>query len=455
MGHTPEDDHDTPPPRSLVFGPEHVPSMRLSDEQADDLPVEEVQRRAEFGEEQAQRHLARYLADGTRLTQDDVEATKWYRRSAEQGDVEAQVALAARCFEGLGQHADCKEAIAWWEKAAEQGHPTARYNLGICHFKGQGVARDLEKGVYWWRKAARKGHAIAQYNLATCYSTAEGVPQDDKWAAFWYKKAAEQGNTEAQHSLAMCYNDGKGVPKDEEEVVKWLRRAAQKNHAASQLFLGCCYAQGCGVPENMEEALKWYTKAAEAGNSDAHRLVKECKQEELDGKNPSLPETDISIGGGTRGASGIGSEPSPHSIPIETKMASIAKPTKSPCDWRLLSLALLILGLALVSGFALRRILEEGPPSSVVMNTEIKGSTGTFRWINIPRSNLQIDSFIRGKKLLSQGQFCPKGTGLFPIRIYFSFGDDSQPRRKAVREYLFYLNEFNEWIYELVDERSS
>ena len=65
---------------------------------------------------------------------------------------------------GQGVTQDVVEAVRWYRKAAEQGHATAQYNLGAMYGKGQGVTQDAVEAVRWCRKAAEQGHATAQYN---------------------------------------------------------------------------------------------------------------------------------------------------------------------------------------------------------------------------------------------------------------------------------------------------
>ena len=56
---------------------------------------------------------------------------------------------------------DNVEAVKWFELAANQGNTEAQYYLGECHLKGFGVPENEQKGVEFLREAAAKGNANA------------------------------------------------------------------------------------------------------------------------------------------------------------------------------------------------------------------------------------------------------------------------------------------------------
>ena len=74
-------------------------------------------------------------ANGTGVSQDHVEAVKWYRKSAEQGCAVAQFNLG-ECYEyGNGVLKDIPEAIKWYTKAAEQGDEEAAERIKVLRQK--------------------------------------------------------------------------------------------------------------------------------------------------------------------------------------------------------------------------------------------------------------------------------------------------------------------------------
>ncbi len=140
--------------------------------------------------------------------------------AAEKGDADAQFELGKCFYNGEKVTQDLLEAVKWYRKAAENNHDSAQYELGFCYLCGEGVAQDYSNAVKWIRKAAEKGHSQAQCELGYLYQNGEGVPQDYDEAVKWYRKAAEKGNMNALSNLAVCYLNGYGVPKDLSEAEK-------------------------------------------------------------------------------------------------------------------------------------------------------------------------------------------------------------------------------------------
>ena len=94
---------------------------------------------------------------------------------------------------GEGVTQDYVEAVRWYRKAAEQGYAIAQHNLGVMYAIGEGVPEDDTEAVRWYRKAAEQRDANAQYKLGVKYARGEGVPEDDKQAYAWISIAAAQG----------------------------------------------------------------------------------------------------------------------------------------------------------------------------------------------------------------------------------------------------------------------
>ncbi|MCD8303834.1 MAG: sel1 repeat family protein [Prevotellaceae bacterium] len=176
-----------------------------------------------------------------------------YRKAAMFGDAYSQYKLGQCYYNGTGVTQDYEEATRWYSMAAEQGFSSPQFaealnNLGVCYDNGEGVPQNLEEAVKWYRKAAEQGNAVAQYNLGYSYDNGEGVEQNLEEAVKWYRKAAEQGNKWAQNNLGVCYDNGKGVPQNKEEAAKWYRKAAEQGHAGAQNSLGWYYYEQ-GKPE--------------------------------------------------------------------------------------------------------------------------------------------------------------------------------------------------------------
>jgi CHAT domain-containing protein/Flp pilus assembly protein TadD len=120
---------------------------------------------------------------------------------AERGDAEAQNDLGLMYLNGEGVTQNDVEAAKWFRKAAEQGQADAQVNLGWMYNYGKGVTKNDSEAIKWHRKAAEQGYAQAQFILGARYSLGKGVAQNGVEAAKWFLKAAEQGHADASEIL--------------------------------------------------------------------------------------------------------------------------------------------------------------------------------------------------------------------------------------------------------------
>jgi uncharacterized protein len=82
------------------------------------------------------------------------------------------------------------EAVKWFRLAADQGNGYAQFNLGFMYDKGEGVPQDYAEAVKWYRKAADQGNGAAQVGLGVMYETGRAVPQDYVQAHMWFSLRA-------------------------------------------------------------------------------------------------------------------------------------------------------------------------------------------------------------------------------------------------------------------------
>ena len=113
-------------------------------------------------------------------------------KAAEQGHVSAQLNLGYMYARGEGVSEDNIEAARWFRMAAEQGHAEAQVVLGLIYADGEGVPEDDAEAVRWYRMAAEQGNITAQYKLGYMYVAGEGVPVDLVQAYAWISMAAAQ-----------------------------------------------------------------------------------------------------------------------------------------------------------------------------------------------------------------------------------------------------------------------
>ncbi|KAG0252764.1 hypothetical protein DFQ27_007865 [Actinomortierella ambigua] len=226
--------------------------------------VEELTRRAECDDMDAQAQLAALYERGEGVVKSDTEALFWYLQAAMQGHANAQYHVGRFRKFGLGAHQSDSQACRWYEKAARQEDADAQICLGGMYEHGQGLEQSETEAFRWYTKAANLGHAEAQFILGSIYSSGRlGIERDSKTAAQWFRKAAVQGFTRAQYSLGVMLKKGRGVKRNVAEAATWIRSAAESGHSKAQHELGTLFKKGLGVEQNDATAALWYQRAAE------------------------------------------------------------------------------------------------------------------------------------------------------------------------------------------------
>ena len=231
--------------------------------------MQELLKKANEGDPDAQYELGKNYFNGTGTEQDYAEALAWYTKAAEQGNADAQFNLGRMYFDGTGTDQDYDKAFKWHRKAAEQGIPEAQYQIGVMYEEGMGTDQSNYDAISWYSKAADQEYAEAQDAVGLIYLNGNGVIQDYEEAMTWFNKAAEQSNADAQFQLGKMYFNGTGVGLDYKKAYEWLSRAADQGLPEAQNMVGDCKKAGLGVDQNFEEAFAWYVKAADQGLPEA------------------------------------------------------------------------------------------------------------------------------------------------------------------------------------------
>jgi hypothetical protein len=184
------------------------------------------------------------------------------RPLAEQGEPVAETILGIMNYKGQGVTENDVEAVRWFRAGAEKGNDVSQLFLGIMYSNGQGVSKDETEAARWFRMAAEQGNAKAATELGYLYSSGDGVSKDLVKAAQLFRTAAEKGNAEAQIDLGGAYFNGDGVTKDYTEAAMWDTRAANQGNALAQYALGVLIFSGDGVTQDFVQAHKWLSLAA-------------------------------------------------------------------------------------------------------------------------------------------------------------------------------------------------
>ncbi len=153
------------------------------------------------------------------------------RQAAADGDARAQFEIGAIYTEGRAVTQDYVEAAKWYERAAAQGFVPAQYRIGNLYEAGQGVEKDFEVAKLWYQRGAEAGNRMAMHNLAALYAGGQLGEQQFESAAEWFAQAAARGMTDSQFNLGMLYARGLGVQQDFEQSYKWFSLAARNGDA--------------------------------------------------------------------------------------------------------------------------------------------------------------------------------------------------------------------------------
>ena len=121
----------------------------------------------------------------------DIEET---RAQAEQGNAYAQVYLGMIYDKGNGVTENDIEAFKWYKLAADQGLPSAQYSIALMYAQGTGIPKDDYAAYVWFAVAAvqsQHGAAEARDEMAAKLS-AEQIESGQKLV----KQCVESGYTD-------------------------------------------------------------------------------------------------------------------------------------------------------------------------------------------------------------------------------------------------------------------
>jgi TPR repeat protein len=184
------------------------------------------------------------------------------RKAAEQGDANAENDLGLLYASGRGVSQDLLQAFKWFQMAAGHGLDRGQFNLGEAYAKGSGVLSDDVQAFQWYVKAATQGLPEAQFAVGNAYAIGTGVLSDDLFAFQWFLKSAQQRFALAQLAVGEAYILGKGVTQSDERAFPWLRQAADQGLPRAEYLYGMRHPRG-PLSDDIAVAAEWFRKAAE------------------------------------------------------------------------------------------------------------------------------------------------------------------------------------------------
>jgi uncharacterized protein len=145
-------------------------------------------------------------------------------KRAQAGDPNAQNELGLLYSEGRGLPQNYLEAKDWFKKAADQGHPDAQVNLGTLYFLGRGAPYSDYMALFWFQKAAEQRNALAFAKLGMMYERGRTVSKNLIEAHMWYNLSVAYGEkraAESRDAIATQMTPGQ-IAEAEDRAKKWM-----------------------------------------------------------------------------------------------------------------------------------------------------------------------------------------------------------------------------------------
>ena len=149
-------------------------------------------------------------------------------KRAQDGDAEAQRTLGLIHKNGQDVIQDYAEAVKWFLRAAEQGDALAQGNLGIAYTNGEGAVQDHTEAVKWFRRAAEQGESQSQGLLGVAYGIGRGVTQDVVYSHMWFNISLSLGNDIGKKGRDMIATQM--TPEQIVEAQKMARECVRKEY---------------------------------------------------------------------------------------------------------------------------------------------------------------------------------------------------------------------------------
>lgn len=190
------------------------------------------------------------------------------QRDADDGDDEAQDFLARRVYD---ENTDPEIVFRLRTAAAKQGNHRAELDLGIMYEHGIGVGKDVFAAIRLYRKSARHGNVQALIKLGTLFSNGSGVKQDRTKAIACFEKCLAVGYIPSAVCLGIVYLEGENTPENNEKALHYLRMGAEKGDNFARFEIYRMFKDGRTCSLDAVEALTWCRMAAEGENGEALR----------------------------------------------------------------------------------------------------------------------------------------------------------------------------------------
>eukprot|EP00754_Rhynchopus_humris_P043558 Rhum_TRINITY_DN3352_c0_g1::Rhum_TRINITY_DN3352_c0_g1_i1::g.10456::m.10456/K14026/SEL1, SEL1L; SEL1 protein len=187
-----------------------------------------------------------------RTRQKEEDLLQYYQYNADRGHVSSQMVLGYAFMWGIrGLTQDTVQACKYFELAADRDEPAAFGALGTLYAQGinsatNALERNYTKASEYFEKGVEKDHAVSLNGLGYLYMKGAGVKRNYTRAVQYFRKAAGHSNPEAQYNLGVLYKEGKGVERaDKHKSQNYLQLSASRGQVLAHWQLGVIPEKPC------------------------------------------------------------------------------------------------------------------------------------------------------------------------------------------------------------------
>lgn len=270
---------------------------------SDELYFEDILKKAESGDVDAQQKLGLCYEKGNMVVRDFDKAYEWYIKSASQNNVKAQNALCRMYSSGIGGLKKYAAAYKWCERAAKNNDAESMRILAYMILDSKETSKNyssnnFKKAMILLENAANLGESqslftMAYYALAgenahknmreSEIFTEKNIKKNKQYLVFWLKKWREMSIDKNNIYLFMMYNFNDFVNNKKEcyelcNLIKNIENEAQAGKPEAEFLIASAYSQGIGknnicIAKDRKKYLKYIEQAASHGHAEAQSLL--------------------------------------------------------------------------------------------------------------------------------------------------------------------------------------
>ncbi|GEM_PF-3442023 len=253
--------------------------------------IEWLNKSAEQGNGNAQRHLARQYECGYLIPKNREKAISYYRMLTKELDepMHKLEELAQRKIDEYeGRHFNeltgLLSKIATLKKTYGVVKDSDKARVGELYYLGAGTPKNLGEAYKWFVRSI--DHPTARFYLGLMYENGEIVEQDYSVAKQLFTKALKLKHPEASFRLAVLFDKGLGVEENPGKAFEYYEAAANNGLSKAHFNLGDLHLSGRGLNIDKVRAYLHYKLSFLFGDDQgavkAKALALELSKEQLE-----------------------------------------------------------------------------------------------------------------------------------------------------------------------------